>query len=207
MPIKEPLLEVNEFLDNHPREFVIIDFQHFYEITHDQHKEIQGLIYSIFGNKILRPENGNLEDFTLDFCYKLGKQVLLVYRKETWQISRDFWPGQVLPNPWPNKTSSKDLENYLQEAIKRRRPYIGYVSQCILTPSPRYIVLRFALSLKYSAKKVEKRLKPWILEQKPGPFGMSDSPNANIFIADFIELKNARFCKWVVDLNSQLGTN
>lgn len=181
---------------------MILDFQHFYNIDSDQHNDIQRIVFSIFGNKIVTMEDGRLEDFTLDYCKNINKQILIIYRRNYQELSRIVWPGNIWPTPWPNKASVKKLEGFLTETLVRRPPGLGYVSQCIITPDPKYIMLRFFLSLKWTAKRVESYLQPWILTQKAGAFHGSSHPTVNVFIADFVEIHHAQFCKMVVNLNN-----
>lgn len=54
------------------------------------------------------------------------------------------------------------------------------------------------------ADKVRKGLFAWIKTQKPGKFERGEKPTSNVFIADFIDLKDNDFCKIVVGLNEQL---
>lgn len=44
----------------------------------------------------------------------------------------------------------------------------------------------------------------WIKNQKAGPFSNEDQPTSNVFIADFIELKNFQFCRTVIGLNAKI---
>lgn len=202
--MKEPLLEIDEFLSQHPYEFVILDFQHFYNIDSDQHNDIQKIIFSIFGSKIVTIEDGRLEDFTLDYCRKINKQILVIYRRHFRELTKIVWPGNIWPTPWPNKASKRKLEGFLNQALETRQPGTGFVSQCIITPDPKYIMLRFFLSLKWTAKRVETYLQPWISTQKAGTFHGSGRPTVNVFIADFVEINQGEFCKLVVGLNNLL---
>lgn len=54
------------------------------------------------------------------------------------------------------------------------------------------------------AEKVRKGLFDWIKTQEPGRFLDGQKTTANVFIADFIDLKNNEFCKIVVTLNEKL---
>lgn len=54
------------------------------------------------------------------------------------------------------------------------------------------------------AEKVRKGLFDWIKTQEPGQFQRGQKPTSNVFIADFIDLKDSEFCKIVVSLNEKL---
>lgn len=142
MEIYQPLWRIQEFLDTHPQEFVILDFQHFYAVSQAQHHFLHTKLKDIFGSKLYSRCDGPLTACTLNFCASSGKQVVLIYRRCTIELPVEFWPGYSWPTPWPNVCSVKKLQSYLDESLLCRVPSNGYVSQCILTPSPRYISLR-----------------------------------------------------------------
>lgn len=50
-----------------------------------------------------------------------------------------------------------------------------------------------------------KKLINWIKVQRAGPFSLNaNQPTSNVFIADFIELKNFDFCRTVVNINNNI---
>lgn len=69
-----------------------------------------------------------------------------------------------------------------------------------------FLSTRFYSSLKKKcAVKVCKKLTDWIKVQRPGPFSLNaNHPTSNVFIADFIELKNFQFCRTVIALNDKI---
>ena len=75
--IHGPLGEIKRFLDTHPSEFVIFDFQHFYEFADKDYAVLADKINEIFGNKIYGPSDGDLKNVTLDNAN--GKQVSNFY--------------------------------------------------------------------------------------------------------------------------------
>lgn len=202
--INEPLLEIINFLDLHPKEFVILDFQHFYDMRPEHHKYLHNHLIKLFGKRLYTRNDGPLSKCTLNYCFTKEKRLLIIYRRCTVDLPHDFWPSLSWPTPWPNVCSAKKLEDYLDTALLTRQPMNGFVSQCIITPTPRYITLRFLSSLRSSAKKVNKKLYPWIKSQQPGPFNYKEKPTTNVFLGDFVNLKNGQFCLWVIDLNSCL---
>ena len=108
------------------------------------------------------------------------------------------------PTLWPNKIKVKDLKQYLETSLETRSADTGFVSQCVLTPDVKFIVPRFYSSLrKTCAKKVDQQLVQWIKDQRPGR-PEAQSSNANVFLADFIDIKDNNFSKIVVDLNQKL---
>ncbi|XP_055916022.1 PI-PLC X domain-containing protein 2 [Eupeodes corollae] len=202
MTIIDPLLEIINFLESHPKEFVILDFQHFYAMQPQHHIRLHNYLKQMFGSRLYTRNDGPLSKCTLNYCHPNGKQVIIIYRRFV-NLPQDFWPSLSWPTPWPNVCSVKKLEEYLDTALLTRQPMNGYVSQCIFTPTVRYITLRFLSSLRSSAKKVDKELCSWIKSQQPGPFN-KNKPTVNVFLGDFVNLKDGQFCQWVIDLNSCL---
>lgn len=50
-----------------------------------------------------------------------------------------------------------------------------------------------------------KSMTGWIRGQRTGPFSLNgNQPTSNVFIADFIELKNSQFPRAVISLNEKL---
>lgn len=74
---------------------------------------------------------------------------------------------------------------------------IGFVSQCVFTPSPIYIVFHLLSTLKKCGVTCDMKIKSmWIEKQK------SLSPKGvNVIIADFVDLPEFKFCICVIDIN------
>ncbi|XP_055297283.1 PI-PLC X domain-containing protein 3 isoform X3 [Sitodiplosis mosellana] len=202
--ITEPLREIRKFMDEHPNEFIIIDCQHFYNFSNGDYDRLNKILFKIFQDKFFTQTTGPLTKVTIDWANSLKKQLLVVYRYS--QVPKEFWPGDCWPTPWPNQINVKKLEAVLDTNIKYRSANTGYVSQCVLTPPVKFIVPRFYSSLKKKcAVKVCKKLTDWIKVQRPGPFSLNaNQPTSNVFIADFIELKNFQFCRTVIALNGKI---
>ncbi|XP_058820315.1 PI-PLC X domain-containing protein 2 [Topomyia yanbarensis] len=202
--ITEPLEHLKNFLRAHPREFVVLDCQHFYLFNPTDHCVLSAELNRIFDKKIYSRNVSQLKDCTLESTTGNGKQVLIVYRSDACVNDR-FWLSQDWPTPWPNEISVKKLRHYLDESLAQRNPDTGFVSQCVLTPSVRYIVPRFVSSLRTTcAKEVDKKLTDWIKAQIPGPFGTDERPKSNVFLADFVDIQNSNFCRNVIALNRKI---
>ena len=148
--------------------------------------------------------DSNLKRLTLSFAQQLGKQVLVIYRNH-FSIPNELFRSCDFPTPWANTTKIEDLKEFLEKRIDQRSPYTGLITQCILTPDARFIVPRFYSTLrKNCAKKVDSQMSDWIKDQTPGEFNEGDKPRPNIFLADFVDIRDNNFCKIVVDLNMKL---
>ncbi|EDW25575.1 GL26671 [Drosophila persimilis] len=204
MEIFEPLIELRQFLDSHPEELVVLDMQHFYDLTPNHHQQLHKELIQFFGHRLYSTTEGSLLDCTLNRCLEMQRQVVIIYRRCPIPLPLRFWPSFAWPTPWPNKASVKKLQSFLEDSLLSRQPQQGYVSQCLITPTGRYIAFRVFFSLKRTARRVDKKLYPWITEQTPGPFDPKEKPRVNVFLGDFVELKDGQFCNWVMDLNSKL---
>jgi hypothetical protein len=181
-------------------------FQHFYDFQERHHQNLIGIIMSFFQEKLFKrdPEESNLNRLTLSYALENAKQLIVVYRNCAFSSDEFFCSGDY-PTPWPNVTNVDNLKEFLDKRLEFRSPYQGFVSQCVITPDPKYIIVRFYSSLKRScAKKVDKKLSDWIASQTPGTFNEGEKPKSNVFLADFIDLRGSNFSKTVVDLNMKL---
>lgn len=150
--ITKPLNEIAIFLNNHPREFVIIDCQHFYNFKCKDYEILAHQLCSIFGEKIYSC-TGNLLSLTLAGAALQHKQVLIIYRTNVY-LPKEFWPSVCWPSPWPNKMNVTKLEQYLNVALNNRPTDIGYVNQCILTPNVHFIIPRYFFAYDIKTKTV-----------------------------------------------------
>lgn len=206
--INEPFKELCIFLDQHPQEFVILDFQHFYDFDTHHHQELIGCIMKFFSNKLFtrNEDDSNLRQLTLSNAQANGQQIVIIYRNNL-NAKNEFFRSYDWPTPWPNATSIANLKDYLEKRLDYRSPDQGFVTQCLLTPDANFILPRFYSSLrKKCAKKVDKQLSEWVKQQTPGKFKDGEKPTANVFLADFVDIRNNNFCKIVVDLNMKLET-
>lgn len=166
--VEIPLEELRKFLNDHQEEFVILDCQHFYDFSHQDHLKFMQILVKAFGNRIYE-RIGTLLELTLDHAISQRKQVLIIYR-EMRHMSGKFWYSVDWPTPWPNTVNYKKLRNFLDNTLEQRPPTKGFTSQIVLTPDVKYIVPRFFFSLKSRlAKPLQKKIKNWIEEQQPGP--------------------------------------
>lgn len=138
----QPLEEINSFLDTHPKEVVILDFQHVYNCDRQRHQKYCETISAIFRSKIL-PRNGGMElsRCTLNTMTRQGHQVIVIYRKCS-DEERRFWCSHHFPTPWPNTMSRRRLKQILDENLELRDMDNGHVTQCVLTPTIKYILLQ-----------------------------------------------------------------
>lgn len=186
------LHEINAYLNSHPREVVILDFQHFYKFTIHDHGSLSNLIEQTFGNKICR-RGVLMRDISLEHMWRHKCQVIAIYRNSFVNYNDLFWPSGSWITGWPNKINTTELLHYLDRGIATRREDVGFVSQGILTPNIKYIITHIGSSLKKLAIKNNSKLTQWLSRQSNGRNGV------NVIICDFVE--TFTFCEKVVSLN------
>ncbi|XP_022917292.2 PI-PLC X domain-containing protein 3 [Onthophagus taurus] len=192
--IDSVLRELIQFLDNHPKELVILDCQHFYEFTLADHRRLISYIKGRFNSKLV-PVSSSMDFLTLEYTQKHDYQVIIIYRCNEIGNDKLLWPGWNFPNPWPETTNKSELIKFLDDELKRRNNFTALITQFLLTPTPGSILKRFYSSLKSSCVDPIDQMKyRWLLEQSP-------KEKLNIVIADFIDMNNSKFPKCVISLN------
>lgn len=139
--INEPLIQIQQFLENHRGEFVILDCQHFYDFTDDDYGILANQMLKIFQNNFYGQNHGTLADLSLEKAEAQKTQVLVIYRNSQC-VPQQFWPSDYWPTPWPNQIKISKLEKYLDLSLENRSPECGFVTQCVVTPPVDFIVPR-----------------------------------------------------------------
>ncbi|XP_038222736.1 PI-PLC X domain-containing protein 3 isoform X1 [Zerene cesonia] len=204
--ITEPLHQIKQFATSHPGEVIILDLQHFYGFTADDHQKLMRYLLNLFGHKLV-PREPDLQSITLNSLQRLGQQIVVVYRHQSVYASSEFWQPQMLPSPWPQQDSVNGLLEFLYNV--KRHPGMGFVHQAVLTPTPAFILFRWISTLREKcAKPVKNEVLPKLGEFSPGPPTHSQGPSpVNVVIADFVDLDNAIFSKTIIQLNFKLLKN
>ncbi|XP_041982385.1 PI-PLC X domain-containing protein 3 isoform X2 [Aricia agestis] len=201
--ITGPLRQIKEFINSHPGEVVILDFQHFYGFTNDDHLNLIKFILNMYGPQLV-PKQPDLTGITLNTLNRLRRQVIVVYRHQSVYSTSEFWLPQMMPSPWPQQENISGLYSFLKNV--KRPPNMGFVHQAVLTPTPAFILFRWTSTLKDKcAKPVKKELYPKLLDFSPGrPMNLSAPSPVNVVIADFVDLDDAIFPKTIIQLNNKL---
>jgi hypothetical protein len=77
--VRECLEEMNEFLNKHEKEIILLDFNHFYDFN-DQcgHDQLIHLIHEVFGKKLCTTAR-TINECTLNYLWNHQQQVILLY--------------------------------------------------------------------------------------------------------------------------------
>lgn len=194
------LNEISAFLNEHQKEIVLLDFQHFYGFTEDAHAFLIETVQSIFGAKLC-PYGTPLEQLTLSNLWRNKYQVLLFYRNIYGEAATFLWPGSSIPNPWPNSIRVSDLIRKLEANYRKGRdPKFFYVTQGVLSPDITYILTHFYTTLKKSiAPDANKALLEWVHSKSAGENGI------NIVMADYVDMKPFNLSCVIIKMNEKLA--
>ncbi|KAF2883348.1 hypothetical protein ILUMI_22850 [Ignelater luminosus] len=192
------LNDLKKFLDSHPGEVVILDFNHFYALEKIDHNNFLRLLNATFNQK-LTPYSHNMQHLTLEYFSKFRYQVIIVYRSDMARFQQpNLWPSASFPSPWPQTVSKRELITKLDEGIAGRPNNTSFISQFVLTPTNWFVTKHlFSTLRKQCAKPLTKVIQNWIQKQKVGVGGV------NIIICDFIDINDYEFTKEIVSLNAK----
>ena len=161
------------------------------------------LLNNTFKLKLL-PYTHDMSHITLEFMTQSNKyQIIVVYRTHFQQRDQPFlWPSFSFPTPWPQTVSKTHLFEKLNHGLAHRSLTIGYVSQCVLTPTNTFVLKRLFSTLKKSCVLPLHDMKiDWVRQQTIGNRGV------NVIIGDFIDLNNGQFPLEIIQLNFKMFPN
>uniref|UniRef100_A0A0N5AVE4 PLCXc domain-containing protein n=1 Tax=Syphacia muris TaxID=451379 RepID=A0A0N5AVE4_9BILA len=189
------LREMQDFLNTHPKEIIILDFNHFYNFDNDSSAEFLKMLEMIFGLDSFCPKCEGYE-VSLEFMWKNRYQIIVIssnlfcFEGASW-----IWRPDTITSPYPNVNRLDLLFKALEEALEHRKFSSNgfFVTQAILTARIRDVCLHPFSSLEETfARKCTQQTISWISNYvKPSFF--------NIIICDFIEVGN--YCEAVIALN------
>ncbi|XP_060075650.1 PI-PLC X domain-containing protein 3-like [Ylistrum balloti] len=185
--------DVSSFLEKHPKEVLILDFNHFYCMSNTDHVNLLTMLTDKFGSKMC--PYIDMESVTLDMMWEHNLQVLIFYQNDVVKEHLTFWPGTTIRAPWANTPNIPDLMSFLDNQYKTGRiDNVFYVWQGVLTPGVATVIANFSSSLKDTlAKKLAPFFVSWLKDKKTGSHGIS------ICGMDFIELGN--YVSTLIELN------
>jgi len=195
--INKPLLDVADWLTSHANEIVILDFQHFYDFTDQDHHRLVDRITQIFRGKLC-PVSSRFDHITLQWLVLKRYQVFVIYRN-IYAHNTNLWPSGLWRTVWPDTVRVDELIDFLNIELQSRSLDIAFISQCLLTPDTSYVVKHLCSSLQRDlVPRCRKAILSWISQKRPGRGGL------NIVIADFVSDDNFLFSKTVIQSNMKL---
>ena len=190
--------EMSQFLKEKPKEVVIIDFQHFYNLNDDQHMNLIEKVRNIFDKKICPSHKySNLNEITLSELWSKGYQVIICYRKDNIVSGNpDLWPSSYFPNPWANTYDQALLFPFISNGLETRSLDKFFITQAIFTPTNSYAIKHFVSSLHCKlVEKCNRCLNEWLIYIKRRQL------IPNIIIADYVDWQDYTLPRRIVFLN------
>ncbi|XP_043847057.1 PI-PLC X domain-containing protein 1 isoform X2 [Dromiciops gliroides] len=194
--VEDTLTDISEWLQNHPKEVVILACRNFEGMTDELHQYLVTCIKNIFG-KTLCPRG---ELLTLKQLWRHGYRVIVSYEDDiSVHKHKELWPA--ISYWWGNKVKTKDLISYLESMKESGRPDEFFVAGINLTENFQYILAHPSGSLKKMTLPNLPSLNAWVRKQSPGP----GTKCTNIIAGDFIGSDS--FVSDVIALNQKLLMN
>ncbi|KAL3853635.1 hypothetical protein ACJMK2_017165 [Sinanodonta woodiana] len=171
--VETSLKEIYKFLESHPKEVVLLDFNHFYGFTDETHQQCISLI------------KGILED----------KMSVVFYQNKIVQDHLQFWPVCSIQSLWANTSRVDKLIDCLDNVYNEGRPEgIFYCWQGVLTPDLPYVIMHFMGSIKDNlAMKANPSFCEWLKGKRVGKRGI------NICLTDYVHITN--FVPQIISMN------
>lgn len=112
--------DVSRFIKEHPKEIIILDFNHLYNMksAHETlFNKLNTSLTDILGKSKLIPRSQTVNQ-TLNELWKGNQQVIVIYDdKETVNKHPELWSQDSIFSPWPNKQNTDDLKSSLQKIL------------------------------------------------------------------------------------------
>ncbi|CAM4968825.1 unnamed protein product [Rotaria socialis] len=187
--VSDGLEEINRYLNKHPKEIILLDFNHFYDFN-DQcgHDQLIHLVHETFGKKLCTTAR-TITACTLNYLWNNQQQVILLYEKHADQctayMNRIGHFFQICQSPWPNTPRIDELFLFLDELVSKSQPITCVnVIQGQITPDGGSIQSSPFSSLHAIAKETNRRLIEWLSHRKRDP---SLIDGINVVICDFAD--------------------
>lgn len=134
VPVSDVLNQVSDFVNQNPKEIVLLDFNHFYDMTPAIHAALAASIISMFGSKLA--PNSVTTDVTVNELWENGQQVIVFYDDtETVNATQGkLWPESAISSPWPQTDDLNTLQTYLANELPNNSETF-FVLQGVLTPT------------------------------------------------------------------------
>ena len=168
--LSDVLNQINTFLNDHPKEIVLLEFTFFDQQgggpTQDQQNQLIGNLQQVFGNKIAPSTYG--VDVTLGQMWQGQQQVIIFWQDSAMAASLPnlLWDRKkFLMSTWYNQTSWSLLEQDLNQGLASRPSEIFYVNQAVLTPDADMIVTHIFSSLLSVEKMTNVSVMEWYTQQ------------------------------------------
>lgn len=183
--VETVLDEIKQFLDGHPKEIVILDFNHLYDMTPKHHELLATRIVKKMGPKMASQKDGLRPDSKVREFWEKGAQAVVIYHDQATHTASDgkIWFRTCIESKWPEANDTDTLRSKLENTVEARPKNKFFVLQGILTPDTELIkkeILenRGSLSIKNIAKRANPKVSNWVEDEWNGK-------THNIVMVDF----------------------
>lgn len=183
--IETVLDEISSFLGNHPKEIVLLDFNHFYEMSEEHHKVLAALIVQKLGPKMANQKNGLSPDSPVSEYWEKNAQAVVIYHDDATNKASNgkLWGENCIESKWPEANDTETLRSKLENTVEARPKNKFFVLQGILTPDTDLIKKeimenRGDLSIKSIARRATPKVSNWVEDDW-------DGKTQNIVMVDF----------------------
>lgn len=137
--LKHYLRKVEEFIQTHPREVIILHFQKFINLTPKDKRSLVTLLFQFFGAKLCRVMD--IENLTLEELWGSRKQIIAIFPDaDMAALSNHIFAGLIWSNKMmrvslPRKPTTEELLTYLESIYdEHREPNHFHVLQAVVSP-------------------------------------------------------------------------
>ena len=193
--LTDMLEELAVFLDNHPREIVLLDFQSLVNFNND----VTDLVSYFEAHPVFSRRVAPWGDFNpqvrLGDLWNADKNIILLFDQRRVRLpdgnygdSSLVWP-RTLQNPWSNTRHTAKVEEDLLNGIRQRPDDIFYVSQAVLTPDANVVTTGWTRGITSLRDMAMKWMNPKFSDLLPrlNEAALDAEKHVNIIIADFYQ--------------------
>ena len=187
--------EFKQFVQEHPKEVLILDFNHLYDFKTEQYSTFMKLIEQSFSGKLYGPGKKGA-NCTLKDIWSCKKSIVALYEDSaSAKENPSFWPRSNIFSPWFNTDNVGTLIDDLNKRFGTIKDGCFNVFQAILTPQTSTIITHVSGSLKNTlAVDCDQHVSTWLQSMKK-----QKKKGINIVICDFVNLNE--YPSEVISLN------
>ncbi len=205
--VEEIISDIKKFIDTHPKEIIILNFQHFYNMSTNDYQNLIQLMKSQWGNKIVKRTKEKINKLSLKKLQNDNQQIILIFDQdhlikspgegsgESFKTKNDklfskyeeIWSAQdCLYNKWPNTSDQTELHDYLLKIMNKKSEIDGklFVLQGILSPSKSMYLNAVTGTYPKNLKELGIRITPEVISWVNNEWY---SKHLNIIMCDWVE--------------------
>ena len=181
--LKVVLQQAKSFIRDHPREVLLIDVNHVYTFSPEQHVSLLDNVVSTLGD-LLVPRSDCLP--SLEHLWTTSGRVLFFYESIPRKWEGPVWSSASCHSPWANTCNTESLLKFLTSSLHKPRPQgCLHVSQGVLTPDTAYLMGHMQSSLRDSlAQPFAPKFVKWVMNNVE----QGNANLLNICLLDYVEM-------------------